>query len=423
MLLASADRTIFSLASLAIAQDLNLSMASLGTVQSAFLWGYGVTQILGGMAADRLGGARVLLVGLGLWSLAVALIPVSVASPAPVVMLLATRVLFGAASGCAIPATAATIATYVEASKRSSGLSFVFAFFNCGSAFGLLLAGGLISSLGWQCVFFLFGAAGLMWSVFGYAALPPTAKLVRPSENGVKGTVPAGASKTAIGSAKVGVGAKEKMLVDGDVASARWKSLPSWMYPQLAAMAWCHFCINWGFFILQSWLPAYLAQDLGFSLASSGAASALPWFLTALCSFSSGQIADLLIARGWERWKVRRLMMNVASIGPVITLILLPAARSTAAAVGLLAVMLGTQAVSIAGYHAYVQDVAPSRAGAFLGITNTLGVFAGIMANVMTGHIVQTTGGFALVFIVTAGMYASSGIVWNCFLRGKMLFP
>ena len=32
-------------------------------------------------------------------------------------------------------------------------------------------------------------------------------------------------------------------------------------------------------------------------------------------------------------------------------------------------------------------------------------------------------GGFSLVFIVTAGMYASSGVVWNCFLRGKMLFP
>ena len=84
-------------------------------------------------------------------------------------------------------------------------------------------------------------------------------------------------------------------------------------------------------------------------------------------AFSSGQIADALLTRGWERWKVRRLMMNVATVGPCVALLVLPAAQSTAAAVGLLAVMLGTQAVSIAGYHSYLQDVAPSRAGAFLG--------------------------------------------------------
>ena len=88
------------------------------------------------------------------------------------------------------------------------------------------------------------------------------------------------------------------------------------MYPQLGALAWCHVCINWGFFILQSWLPVYLAKELGFSLGGSGLVAALPWFLTAACSFSSGQIADFLVAKGWTRWKVRRLMMNIATIGP-----------------------------------------------------------------------------------------------------------
>ena len=38
MLLASADRTIFSLASMAIAEDLSLGMNTLGWLQSAFLW-------------------------------------------------------------------------------------------------------------------------------------------------------------------------------------------------------------------------------------------------------------------------------------------------------------------------------------------------------------------------------------------------
>ena len=63
MLLASADRTIFSQAALAIASDLNLPMTTVGSLQSSFLWGYGMTQVIGGVAADKAGGARVLLGG------------------------------------------------------------------------------------------------------------------------------------------------------------------------------------------------------------------------------------------------------------------------------------------------------------------------------------------------------------------------
>ena len=400
MLLASADRTIFSLGSLAIARDLSLSMSTVGLLQSAFFWGYGVTQILGGVAADRFGGAKVLLAGLGLWSVGVAMIPAATLTPTPVAVIVAARVLFGAASGCMMPASAAAVALSVPAERRSSSLSLIFTFFNCGSAFGLLLAGSLIQTVGWKAVFLAFGAVGVAWSAIGLATVPESAK---------KGKVRQSSSR---GSEREG----------DDGRPGGWLSLPGWMYPQLGALAWCHVCINWGFFILQSWLPVYLAKELGFSLGGSGLASALPWFLTAACSFSSGQIADILVARGWERWKVRRLMMNIATIGPATALMLLPAARSPVVAVFLLAMMLGTQAVSIAGYHSYVQDVLPSRAGSFLGMTNTLGVIAGIVANLFVGYVVETTGGFRLVFLVTALVYASSGVVWNLSARGRVMF-
>ena len=395
MLLASADRTIFSLGSLAIARDLSLSMSTVGLLQSAFFWGYGVTQVLGGVAADKFGGAKVLLMGLGMWSVGVAMIPAATLTPAPIAVIVAARVLFGAASGCTMPASAAAVASCVPAERRSSSLSLIFTFFNCGSAFGLLLAGSLIQTIGWQAVFLAFGVVGIAWSAIGLTALQQSAR------KGAK------VSDEASGAGGAGPG---------------WLSLPGWMYPQLGALAWCHVCINWGFFILQSWLPVYLAKELGFSLGGSGLVAALPWFLTAACSFSSGQIADFLVAKGWTRWKVRRLMMNIATIGPATALLLLPAAKSPTGAVCLLALMLGTQAVSIAGYHSYLQDVLPSRAGSFLGITNTLGVIAGIVANLFVGYAVETTGGFGLVFLVTAGVYASSGVVWNLNAKGRVMF-
>ena len=52
-------------------------------------------------------------------------------------------------------------------------------------------------------------------------------------------------------------------------------------------------------------------------------------------------------------------------------------AVNAAMGVSLVIATLVTQAVAVAGYHAYLQDVAPGRAGSILGITNTRGVVAG----------------------------------------------
>jgi ACS family sodium-dependent inorganic phosphate cotransporter len=95
---------------------------------------------------------------------------------------------------------------------------------------------------------------------------------------------------------------------------------------------------------------------------------------------------------------------------------------ATSLAVVLVTATLATQAVAIAGFHAYLQDVAPAKAGAFLGVTNTLGVFAGIAANVTTGMILEKTGKFTLVFLVTAFVYLSSGAVWERNMKGRVLF-
>ena len=411
MLLASADRTIFSLAALAIAADLNLNMTTVGVLQSAFLWGYGVTQVIGGVAADILGGARILLFGLLCWSIAVAAIPISAMSLHPVPYLIAARFLFGAASGCAVPSAAAAVAKYIPSDQKSVGLSTVFAAFNCGSAFGLLLAGGLIATAGWQTVFTVFGLVGLVWAVLGFFLLPDAARQAPSKE--------------------------EKSVVTKN-SSSSFSSIPRWMIPQLLSLAWCHMCVNFGFFQLQSWLPAYMARDLRFTLGNSGLIAAFPWFVCAAASFTSGKVADKQIQNGEERWKVRRAAMRIATVGPALSLSLLAALNSVGVlnsaagstplwaislAIGLVASTLATQAVAIAGFHAYLQDVAPAKAGAFLGVTNTLGVFAGIAANVLTGVILTKTGKFDLVFLVTAAVYLSSGAVWERYVKGQELFP
>jgi MFS transporter, ACS family, solute carrier family 17 (sodium-dependent inorganic phosphate cotransporter), other len=291
----------------------------------------------------------------------------------------------------------------------------VFAAFNCGSAFGLALAGGVIAMYGWQTVFGVFGVVGVVWAVSGFFLLPAAARK--------------GPEKSA--ESGLGLDELESIQQKKENNFSRAKSTPPWMWSQLASLAWCHMCVNFGFFQLQSWLPAYLARDLGLTLGNSGLVAAFPWLVCAIFSFTSGKLADAAIRNGWERWKVRRGAMRVATVGPATALAGLSMLSASGAAgsvwatslvVVLVTATLATQAVAIAGFHAYLQDVAPAKAGAFLGVTNTLGVFAGIAANVTTGVILEKTGKFTLVFLVTAFVYLSSGAVWERNMKGRVLF-
>ena len=58
-----------------MAQDFGWSPTVSGLVQSSFFWGYALSQIPGGYLNSNVGGRRVLPTGVGLWSVATAVVP------------------------------------------------------------------------------------------------------------------------------------------------------------------------------------------------------------------------------------------------------------------------------------------------------------------------------------------------------------
>lgn len=67
-----------SISILPMSREFNWSPATVGLVQSSFFWGYLLTQIAGGIWADKVGGKRVLGLGVVLWSIATILTPITV---------------------------------------------------------------------------------------------------------------------------------------------------------------------------------------------------------------------------------------------------------------------------------------------------------------------------------------------------------
>jgi ACS family sodium-dependent inorganic phosphate cotransporter len=72
------DHVNMSISILPMSREFNWSPSTVGLVQSSFFWGYLLTQIAGGIWADKVGGKRVLGLGVVLWSIATILTPIAV---------------------------------------------------------------------------------------------------------------------------------------------------------------------------------------------------------------------------------------------------------------------------------------------------------------------------------------------------------
>jgi MFS family permease len=145
------DVSMVGMALPSIESDLGLSTSQLQWVVSGYVLGYGGFLLLGGRAADLLGRRRVLLIALGVFTVASAL--GGVVSDGT--LLVATRFLKGAAAAFTAPAGLSIITTrFVEGPERNRALSIYTATGASGFSLGLV-AGGLLTELGWRWTFLL----------------------------------------------------------------------------------------------------------------------------------------------------------------------------------------------------------------------------------------------------------------------------
>ena len=75
------DRICLSVAILPMSAEFGWPASLQGVIQSAFLWGYMATQLLGGYLADRHGGRAVMACGIAWFSAASLLLPLAASAP------------------------------------------------------------------------------------------------------------------------------------------------------------------------------------------------------------------------------------------------------------------------------------------------------------------------------------------------------
>ncbi|EOX95935.1 Major facilitator superfamily protein isoform 1 [Theobroma cacao] len=395
-LLCNMDRVNMSIAILPMSKEFNWNSATVGLIQSSFFWGYLLTQILGGIWADKFGGKLVLGFGVIWWSVATILTPIAARIGLP--FLLTMRAFMGIGEGVAMPAMNNLLSKWIPVSERSRSLALVYSGMYLGSVTGLAFSPILIHKFGWPSVFYSFGSLGSIWFALwlrkAYSSPNEDPKLSKE---------------------------EKKLIMGGSISKEPVKIIP-WRLILSKAPVWAliisHFCHNWGTFILLTWMPTYYNQVLKFNLTESGLFCVLPWLTMAAFANIGGWIADTLVSKGLSITAVRKIMQSIGFLGPAFFLTQLSHVRTPAMAVLCMACSQGSDAFSQSGLYSNHQDIGPRYAGVLLGLSNTAGVLAGVFGTAATGYILQR-GSWNDVFKVSVALYIIGTLVWNLFSTGE----
>lgn len=409
-----ADRATIAIAGSSIQKDLGISAVTLGYIFSAFGWAYVAGQIPGGWLLDRFGSKKVYAMSIFTWSLFTLLqgyvgeFGVSTA----IVALFMLRFLVGLAEAPSFPGNARIVAAWFPTAERGTAS----AIFNSAQYFATVLfaplMGWIVYTYGWQHVFVVMGAIGIVFSMIWM-------KVIYGPRN-----------HPMINEAEFEHISSNGALVDLDQDKGKGKekaasSGPKWDYIRqlltnrmMLGIYLSQYCINGITYFFLTWFPVYLVQERGMTILKAGIIASLP----AICGFIGGVlggvISDYLLRKGHS--------LTFARKAPIIGGLLLSTSIVTCNYVDVEWVVVGFMALAFFGKGvgalgwAVMSDVSPKQiAGMSGGLFNTFGNVASITTPIVIGYIISSTGSFkwALVFV---GANALLAVISYIFIVGEI---
>ncbi len=394
------DRVNISVAIIPMVETYGWDLATQGYVLSSFYIGYLLLQIVGGRLADRYGGKIVLSMGVLLWSLFTLITPPAAAFGLTVLIMV--RILMGMGEAVTFPSIYSLYARWVPLTERARSVAVANSGIPAGTVFALLVTPIIVTNLGWEWAFYLFGAVGIVWYVLWHNLVARSPAL------------------------QPGISEEELAIISDGTAADESAPPPPWGSLLTNMPVWAiivaHFCNNWSLYVLLSWLPTYVNKGLGVDYAAVGVFAMIPHIASFFFLNIAGNIADRLIRSGMTVTRVRKLMQTIGFGGIATSLLLVTEVDSAIAAIGIMACGSALGAFVTGGFSVNHMDVAPKHAGTLMGLTNTAGTIPGIIGVGVSGAILAATGSWALVFQVAAGVTLFGMLFFLIFASGERQF-
>jgi ACS family glucarate transporter-like MFS transporter len=375
--------------------ELGLTQLQIGWIEWAFVLGYALFQLPGGIFGQRQGPRRTFVViGIAAFVATVAtpLAPFWLTGAGLFVALLLLQLLLGCSQGAIFPVSAGVFEVWFPPRRWA----FVQGLQTMGLSLGAALTPPLIASLmeviGWQ--------RALLW-----ASLPAIALIAIWAWYG-RNTPRQHPSVSAEEFAEIG--GENIAPVDSKVSVKQLLNILTNRNVLLLAIS--YMCLNYSFYLLSNWVFLYLRQERGFSVLESGWLSITPPLAAALGAGVGGLITGALCARFGNRWGYRLMPLFALPIAGALLLVSVNAANPYWAVAGL-ATCFAAVELNEGAYWGAAMTVGRGDTMAVSGIMNTGGNLGGIIgipivAYLSGMHLWRTA------FVIGAGFAVASAIAW-----------
>ena len=170
------------------------------------------------------------------------------------------------------------------------------------------------------------------------------------------------------------------------------------------------FCYVYVYNFFQTWFHTFLVRGRGFSEANL-LLSALPFVVAACANLAGGAASDALVRRlGAKRG--RRVIGATALTAAAAFTVAAMLTHHQVLTVVFLALTYGAITFQQSGVFGVCLDIGGPRAGAMVGLMNTIAQVGGLAGSVLYGYIVDRTGSYDAPFIPMTVLLLIGAALW-----------
>lgn len=370
------DRSALSIAATSVAGEFALSSAEMGIIFSAFSLGYALFNVVGGVAADKFGPKDTLLIAVIVWSL----FSGALIFAAGFISILIIRVIFGMSEGPLQTTANKTIDMWYPDDKKTSMMGLTSSGTPLGAAISGPIVGYITVAYGWRESFIVITLIGLVWAVAWFKLVDKKPQKIEDKDKSVI---------EKVSTTKIRVPLKRSFYLKN---------------PTIIFTALGFFAYTYILFFFLSWLPVYLTTGLNIDLADVGLINLIPWTLGFVALAMGGICADKIT--GMKKWKdpifPKKMIISIGLLISGIATIIVANTTNFTLIISMIALSVVAMYFTGGIFWGIINDIVDSsNVGSIGGFMHAVGNCAGILGPSITGFILQGTGSFIPVFVIT----------------------
>jgi ACS family hexuronate transporter-like MFS transporter len=380
MLLSYFDRQIVSVLMPTLKKNFHIDDAGYALLTNLFTGCYAFMYPVTGWLVDRFGARKMMFAGIIAWSSAC----LGAGLTRTFGQFAVFRALLGLAEPIAYPAQLRVVTAWFPGTLRATANSLCVA----GGSIGAIVAPPLVAWLAlkfnWHTAFIIPAVIGLsaaiLWK-FIYCEPPEEIAQI------AKADTPAGETKFT------------------------WPQL--WRTRSLWGILLCRFISDPVWYFCLFWLPGYLQEKSGLTLAQIGMVGWIPFLAADIGGIGSAAWSDKLVKRGHAPLRARKIMLTaMACLAPICALTPhLPYAAATLAIFSIIGAICLSWLFSLSVVIA--ETFPQANVGSVLGIAGGFGAAGAMLFNYVVGQLIGTLGAGKLFGIMAILHPIAAVVLWT----------